>query len=120
MSVFKPFFQFGKATLQSLIWLVWIIRISLLLCFVFAVICVISFFTTGSNIPNSQEAPFAIVAITSDHLSKHIYYGETVLDNGNQLTVINCWKFNGKKYFMIKGEYPFIKNDWGDIQVYRR
>ena len=120
MSLIRPFFKISKDVLKSLVWLIWTIRIVMLLGFIFVVVCLVSYITSSGVAPDSQEAPYSIVAITSDNLSRHVYYGETVLDRTTELVVVNYWVFDGKRYNYIKGEKALVKGDWGDIRIFRR
>jgi hypothetical protein len=115
VGLLKPLFKIGK----SLLWLVWIIRILLFGSFIYIVVAV-GFYCAQPKLPNNTIAPFAVIAITTDNLSRHIYYAGDIIDLGSSIQMTKYWQYNGKGYNMKTGEKSLIKSDWGSIQVYRR
>ncbi|MBE3141951.1 MAG: hypothetical protein IMZ53_15350 [Thermoplasmata archaeon] len=118
-----PLFKIGRATLQSMMWLIWIIRLALLGIVVFAIVAVCSYSFQGDKTPPIEDAPYSVVAVIQNDLGEtitHVYYANLIMDKGTQYVMVDYWTFDGKRYNLTKGEKYLIKKDWSRIGIYRR
>lgn len=120
-----PLFRISKASLQGMMWLIWLVRLALIGGLLFALIAVFAFSCRSGKPPPITEAPYSVVAVIEDNIGGqqpliHVYYAKNVLDKGFEYIMLDWWQFDGKHYNLNKGEKPLIKKDWNRIGVYKR
>jgi hypothetical protein len=120
MKFFKPFFVISKATAHGLSLIFWIIRLAMLGGVIFIIVAITTYSCQPGKPPPAAEAPYAVVAVTADLQSTHVYYAKQVLERGAVYILLDYWRFDGKEYNYNEGEKSLVKKDWGKIGIYRR